>query len=296
MTFSSDDQVAIRRAFDLVIGGLGPSRDLGAVVERAGRVAMDRTAPVQGVLVALAIGSVVAVGVAVMLFLGGGDPTMPGDLGSSPGPGVSLPVVSVPAPTSTTTTTTTAQGQEDTRRATAELMACMAGTWEFDLAAYQEELQQHLDPEADVVVVTAVSGGGLLVIEPEMRFTLTYTDLVIRFEFPGGIGPATNELRVSGEIRSTFRLNRTVFLPGPVDDQLLIFYRTIAGYPDATFADLPPAFRDASLRLGTSGSPSQGVARITIECGGTRLVVRDRRFEDVVDGDGPAAIWIRRQG
>jgi hypothetical protein len=299
MTFSQSQQAAIRRAFDSVLAGLGPSRDLGDLLtdSQALRVASPDSGPARGPLVALAIAAAIIVGVGVMVFLGSGDLPTPGDVGTSLGPDLSVPIVSVPSSTTSTTSTTTAQDQEESRRATLELMACMIGTWDFDLAAYQAELQEFLDPEGDDIVVTVESGSGLLVIGPEsMRFTLTYTDLVIGLEYPSGSGIVVDEIRVNGEVRSTFRLNRTAFLPGPIDDPVLTILRTTLTPSQGTMPDAQATFPDASLRLGTPGATAASSASITLECSGTRLVVTDRNEADSVTGDGPSAIWRRRQG
>jgi len=192
----------------------------------------------------------------------------------------------------TTTTTTEAPGSEGE-----ELLACLVGSWTLDTDAFEARLQTHLDPEADDIFVDVTSGVGALVVRADRTFSLSYDNLTIRLGFPATFRgtPVVQEeaVVVSGRVAADFEIQGDEFLPGEVEDPVLIIGQEIP--PEGDFRELPPAFRYVSLRMGTRANYPYHVEKITIDCSPDRLVVNDEVRIDPLTGDGPSTIWLRNE-
>jgi hypothetical protein len=194
------------------------------------------------------------------------------------------------ATTTTTTTTTGAAGLEGE-----ELLACMVGSWTLDTDAFEARLQAHLDPQADDIFVDVTSGVGDLVVRADRTFSVSYDNLTIRLGFPANVRgtPVVQEeaVVVSGRVAADFEIQGDEFLPGKVEDPVLVIGQAIP--PEGDFRELPPAFRYGSLRMGTRANHPYYLEKITIGCDEDRLVVNDEVRIDLLTGDGPSTIWLR---
>jgi hypothetical protein len=290
MTFSSSERAAIRRAFDAIVGDVVPARDLEALVtHRRGSASVVVHGPRSWPVLAAAFAVVVVIGAATLLLTRSHEASGPDDSGMPLDPGSTTPVL-VSTTTAVPTTTMTGAAGEQQRRATAALMACMVGTWEFDGEAFAQELQRQLDPEGDDLAVSVDSGGGTLVVGPTMTFVLSYRDLTVRLESLTSDG-TTTVVTVTGEVGSTFRLDRSVFLPGPIDEAMLTFLHARAADP---VAGLLPPFSYRALQMGTADRGAAKPENITIECSGGRLVVLEHVL--TASGEAPSVTWLRRPG
>jgi hypothetical protein len=191
---------------------------------------------------------------------------------------------SPPIDTAVTTiaTTTSSLGDE-------ALLACMVGTWSVDSEGFAAAVQANIDPRGDIYVVTVESGDGSLTITADKTFTVSYDGLTIRIHEPGH---SDTVIVVSGEVAAGFTLQGNVFLAGEIDGDPLVVLRSLS---DGTWAEVPPAIRDISLRLGTPANRPLYMETVTIDCSGDRLVVNDEVRIDTSTGDGPSTVWVRDQ-